>query len=225
VTTSPVREDASVQAAKIARNATEALLFTLREIPLEFDREAVAARLQRALFCLYTTIDSDVMSPAHYEGLSEATTVLREARELLAPAGDPSAVPTLRRALLIVDNALRHASGAMDAVGQIQLEERMQLRRAPVEDPVPKPRPFRASMGTSQLHAIARPPLTPRVSVDPIVPLPEKNVAAPPPPVEKPKTLEALKAFGEATQSGALPAGIADEPPPPRATRSRTSRT
>jgi len=205
----------AAEAARSARNGVETVLFTLREIPLEFDREGVAQRLQRALHCLYTTIDTDVLSPAHYEGVAEAARVLAEGRSLLAGAGDPGRTPALRRALLITDNAIRQAATAAEQIAQVQLDERFRLRRAVPEDPVPKPRPFRASIGKPQLHAIARPPLTPRISVDPIVPLPDKTPPSPAVNIPKPKTLDELRAFGEASRSGELPAGLRDEEPVP----------
>jgi hypothetical protein len=191
------------------------VLLSVREIPLRLDRPAVAERLERAIDCLYTTLDSDLESPAHLEGLRQATSALVEARTLLARAGDPARVEPLKRAVAILDSAAARLKPAADEVALLQVTGRMSLRRASIEVEIPKPRRFRASRGLPQLHSLARSPMRPQVQLDPIVPVDEPPAASAPPPK---LTLERLEALAKAAAAGtpmAIPELYDDEEPAP----------
>jgi hypothetical protein len=202
------------RAALLARDAIEGVLFSISQIPVEMDRAGVADRLRRAIQCAYAVLDSDVLAPAHHDGLTECAALVREARAMLASAGDRRTLPALASALDGLELARSALALGLTAVAQIQLERRAELhagRRAP-EAPAAG-RPFRASLGQPELHAFARRPLAPEVALDPVAPPPRpparsKKLAAP-------KSLEALQAFAEAARSGALEQRFAAEAEPP----------
>lgn len=184
------------------RDAAEAVLFKVREIPLDFDRKGVAARLERSMASAYVALDQDPETPAHYEGLSSSVQALVEARGMLLYAGDPTKVGALGAVVALLDGAIREGAVAIDALAVRQLENR-HLRARSSESGIPKPKPFRASIGLPELHVVPRLPVMAEVDVAPIVEL-AKPGAKPPPQVPRPKTLDELKAFADAASSGAL---------------------
>lgn len=189
-------------AALEARNAVEAALFSMPDIPLAFDRAAVKDRLLRAIQCAYAVLDSPVIAAVHFDGLNEAAAIVAEACALLARAGDRAAVLPLGRALAGLEGAEATLRRAGEAVAQIQLARRTELVGGGVDGLPPPAQPFRASVGLPELHAIARPPLLPHVEVDPAAPIPDPP--APPVALPRPKTLEELGAFAAAAASGEI---------------------
>ncbi|WP_437760545.1 hypothetical protein [Sorangium sp. So ce1389] len=190
-------------AAALAQRAVEDVLSLVPEIPLQMDRAGVGDRLRRAVQCAYAVLDSDVLAPVHHDGLTEAAALVREARALLVCAGDRREEPSLDRALDGLDLAASALVMGARAVAQIQLARRSELsgggRRS--SEP-PRERPFRASQGTPSLHAFARRPLVPELSLDPSVPPREPQPA--PRKLKPPATLDALKAFAAAAATGEL---------------------
>jgi hypothetical protein len=191
-----------VSAAIGARNAVDEALLAIPSIPLEMDRAAIGDRLLRAVQCAYAVIDSDVLAPVHHDGLTEAAALVREARAMLVRAGDPRRAAALREALEHLDFAGATLDVGALAVAQIQFTRRSELRVAAGGAEPPQPRPFRVSIGLPVLHAFARRPLVPDVSLDPVVPIAAE--ASPPRPVKRPETIDALEAFAAAARSGEL---------------------
>ncbi len=183
-------------AASIAQHAVEEALFGIPDIPFDMDRKALGDRLRRAVQNMYAVLDSDVLAPVHYDGLSEGLALVRESRALLAASGDRSECLALGKALDSLDLAASALRLGADAVAQEQLARRMELRGGQVVEEAPKEKPFRASIGTPTLHAFARRPLVPELSLDPLAPPPEKP--APAQKLKAPKTVEELKAFAGA---------------------------
>ncbi|WP_437603807.1 hypothetical protein [Sorangium sp. So ce590] len=209
-------------AAVLAQRAVEDVLSAVPEIPFQMDRAGIGDRLRRAVQCGYAVLDSDVLAPVHHDGLAEAAALVREARELLARAGDRREAPALGRALGALDLAASALAMGATAVAQIQLERRSELTGGGRHHEPPRERPFRASQGTPSLHAFPRRRLVPEPSLDPIVPLREPQPA--PRKLKPPATLDALKAFARAAAAGEIeeklgenaaeaPAAPAEEPP------------
>ncbi|WP_437683363.1 hypothetical protein [Sorangium sp. So ce131] len=190
-------------AAVLAQRAVEDALALVPEIPFQMDRAGVGERLRRAVQCGYAVLDSDVLAPVHHDGLTEAAALVREARALLAQAGDRREAPALDRAIGGLDLAASALALGATAVAQIQLARRSELTGGgPRSSEPPRERPFRASQGTPSLHAFARRPLVPELSLDPVVPL--REAQPPPRKLKPPATLDALKAFAAAAATGEL---------------------
>ncbi|XXX80851.1 hypothetical protein WMF30_19025 [Sorangium sp. So ce134] len=197
-------------AALRARGAIEEALFALPDIPLAFDRLDLRDRLLRAIQCTYAVLDTPVVAAAHLDGLREAAAMAGEGRALLARAGDAAAVAPLGRALGRLDAAGAALRDGAEAVAQIQMARRHELIGGRLEGGPPPPRPFRASVGVPELHALARAPLSPHVEVGARVPI--VAPAAPPPPPPRPRSFAELSAFASGASSP--PAGGGDAPPP-----------
>ncbi|WP_044985968.1 hypothetical protein [Sorangium cellulosum] len=189
-------------AALLARSAVEEALFALPDIPLRFDRNGIRDRLLHVIQCAYAVLDSSVLAAVHQSGLVEAASRVAETRALLAQVGDPDDAEALGRALGHLAAARTALERGADEVARIQLERRSELMGGYVVTGPPPPRPFRASDGVPELHAIARPPLLPHVDVDPLAPAPEpapRSAALP-----RPRTMAELKALAEQAISGEL---------------------
>ncbi|WP_437708913.1 hypothetical protein WMF45_32235 [Sorangium sp. So ce448] len=190
-------------AAVLAQRSIEDALALVPEIPFQMDRAGIGDRLRRAVQCAYAVLDSDVLAPVHHDGLTEAAALVREARALLAQAGDPREASALDRAIGGLDLATSALAMGATAVAQIQLARRSELTGggARSSEP-PRERPFRASQGTPSLHAFARRPLVPELALDPVVPL--REAQPPPRKLKQPATLDALKAFAAAAATGEI---------------------
>ncbi|WP_438014599.1 hypothetical protein WMF18_27350 [Sorangium sp. So ce315] len=190
-------------AAVLAQRAVEDALALVPEIPFQMDRAGIGDRLRRAVQCAYAVLDSDVLAPVHHDGLTEAAALVREARALLAQAGDRREAEALDRAIGGLDLAASALAMGATAVAQIQFARRSELSGGgPRSSEPPRERPFRASQGTPSLHAFARRPLVPELSLDPVVPL--REAQPPPRSLKPPATLDALKAFAAAVTTGEL---------------------
>jgi len=191
------------KAALAARDAIEEVLLALPEIPLDFDRAGIRARMLRGIQFLYAALDSRVLATAHLEGLNEGATVIAECRALLERASSGAGVPTLDPLLAGLRKAEQRLRSAAEGVARVQLDHRTELVAGHADAPIAPARPFQASGGLPALHAFARRPLLPYVVVEPRVPLPAAAPAAPAP-LPRPTTLEELRAFAEGAASGEL---------------------
>ncbi|MEJ7728297.1 MAG: hypothetical protein WKG00_03700 [Polyangiaceae bacterium] len=129
---------------------------------------------------------------------------------MLAAAGDRRESPALGQVLDRLDVARSALSMGAEAVAQIQLARRLELRGSGLRaDGAPAARPVLASVGTPRLHAPARRLLVPEISLDPLTPPPEPQPR--PKKLKRPKDLDALRALAAAAESGALAAQL-EEP-------------
>jgi len=198
--------------ARTARNALEIVIADLEQMELEFDPKVLEI-LPKTIATLYVALDTEPEEPAHADALREAIAMMDEARELLARANDGtprSAV--LDRPLHILGDARGLLAHRIEEVFDLQVHS-MRGRRfsmIPGDAETSRNKPFRASIGLPRLHSLARP----RVSVETTrAARASEPLAAPPPHIEKPKDLDALKAFGAAASSGDF-AKQFDEPEP-----------
>jgi hypothetical protein len=201
------------KAALSARSEIEAALFALPDVPIAFDRRRVRDNLLRAMQYLYAVLDNPVIATVHLDGLTEGRAVVAETRGALEAAGDASRFAALADILTRLHAAEATLRGGAEAVANIQMARRDELARGSLDTPLPPPRPFRASFGVPNLHAIARAPMLPVVIVDPKNPLPDPPKRRPV--VPKPKTLDDLAAFTDAVAEGTfeLPPDDAHEAP------------
>ncbi|MCA9618187.1 MAG: hypothetical protein KC731_04180 [Myxococcales bacterium] len=196
----------------MARRAIEHALFGIRDISQDFDREAVGERLAQAICCTYAVIDSEITARVHYDGLQQAASLTGDARTRLQrlPKTEPG-VGAVTDDLTLALSALQLA---MDDVAQEQLERRLELHGEDGIAPVPPARPFRASQGLPQLHALERRPLAPTIDLS--ARIPEAPPPAPPVAVAIPKTEEELRAFADKVREGRFEVEVeeqlADEP-------------
>ncbi|MBX3222285.1 MAG: hypothetical protein KF795_17330 [Labilithrix sp.] len=178
--------------ARQARTEIEEALAALRESAAPFDRKGVADRLARAVRALYAVLDTTVEAPAHHDGLLECGRVLAEARHMLVGfATPPGAEPALLRALAALEVTHARVSRSAEEVVDIMLARRGDLR-AGGPAPAAVTRPFLASVGVPRLHALARVPVAPPLTIDPAVSV---RVAKPRPKAPaKPQTIDELRA-------------------------------
>jgi hypothetical protein len=201
-----------VDAAVRARNAIERASAAIPRIALVLDREGIGDRLRRAVECAYLVIDSDVLAPAHHDGLSEGAAVVREAMALLLRGGDRTLDTSLDAAAAALEAAATDLAAGAEAVAQIQLARRFERSIGAANASPPAPRPFRASTGVPALHAFPRRPLTTAPSLEAIVPLPSPE--APRATIPRPSTLDDLAAFAAAASSGKLESDFIATPEP-----------
>jgi len=189
--------------AREARAQIESIAAALRDSSSPFDRRGLADRLARAVRALYAVLDTSLEAPAHHDGLLECSRVLAEARQMLAasvPTTTSASDPVLVRVLVALDATHTRVSRSAEEIVDLMLARRADLRGGPSSS-ASAVRPFRASIGIPRLHAIARMPVAPPLSIDPKAPVvvPRPRRKAPP----KPQTLEELRA---AAAKGAEPA-------------------
>ena len=202
--------------ARAARAEVEGVAAALRGSGASFDRRGVAERLSRAIRALYAVVDTGVEAPAHHDGLVECARVLGEARTVLAAAVPDSA---LAKALATLDATIVNVRRVSEEVLDIMLARRGDVRGG-VDISVPRPtRPFTASVALPRLHALARGPISPPISLEPTVSLVTPRAKRPAPP--KPTTLEELRAAAAAPPEPPAPAPeiepAAEALPAPRA--------
>lgn len=188
--------------AREARAQIESIAAALRDSASPFDRRGLADRLARAVRALYAVLDTSVEAPAHHDGLLECSRVLDEARRMLAASVPPPATasdPMLLRALAALEATHARVSRTAEEVVDLMLARRGDLRgiASPVD---PSVRPFQASIGVPRLHAIARAPVAPPLTIDAKVPVVVRKARPKAPP--KPQTIEELRA---AAAKGAEP--------------------
>lgn len=205
----PELEAPGAAAARRGRAAIEDALLGLVAIPVTLERETLRERLLRAIQYTYAVQDSTVVAATHLDGLREAGAILGEVIGMVERSGDPAEVPPLRELCDRLQVARRELTVGADRVATIQLARRAELVGGD-PDAVPPARPFRANRGVPELHAFARPPLLPWVNVGENPPPPARMVTET---IERPSTLDDLRAIADATASGALAERLTAEAP------------
>ncbi len=179
--------------ARAARAEIEGVASALRSSGASFDRRGVAERLSRAIRALYAVIDTSVEAPAHHDGLVECVRVLGEVRAVLAATAPDSA---LAKALATLDATIVNVSRVSEEVLDIMLARRGDLRGGTGANEPRPTRRFLASVALPRLHAMARGPVSPPISLEPTVSRVAPRAKKPAPP--KPTTLEELRAAAAA---------------------------
>ena len=208
MTSAPFATSPAHGPARAARAAIDASARAIRDVPLRLDRAAIAARLARAAQLLYVVIESDADAPVHLDALVESTRAFDEARALVARGGDPQRSPELARAIAPLEASISALARAAEAVGALHFTARgggrARTRNASGE-------PIRASFGAPGLHAIARDPIAPALTLAPREPIAEPRAPRPDPP-PKPRSIEELRAQAIAAREPG-PAAEEDEDP------------
>ncbi|MEZ4314071.1 MAG: hypothetical protein R3F14_39125, partial [Polyangiaceae bacterium] len=210
-TASEGRTSLGHEAARAARDALEAVLLSIVDMPPSVDRPGLRDRLLRACELLYASIDLPEIAVAHLQGLGEAAAVARECREMIRSAKEAEAPGPLSEAVASLTQVEGALGRAYEQVARIQFDRRSELVTGALAPVVVIARPFRASRGTPQLHAYPRARMLPHVLVgtgEPPAP------AAPKPTIRRPETMADLIAFGDAAASGALQKSLLAEPEP-----------
>lgn len=184
--------------AREARAQIDAIATTLRESSAPFDRKGVADRLARAVRALYAVLDTSLEAPAHHDGLVECSRVLAEARHMLAASATPPGAaphPALAHALGALDATRARVSRSAEEVVDLMLARRGDLRGGAYAE-APVTRPFQASVAVPRLHALARAPALPPLSIESTSAVLVKKARPKAPP--KPQTLDELRAAAAA---------------------------
>lgn len=190
--------------ARIARNALDLVVFELNRIELDFDVR-VFELLPKAVSTLYVALDIEPEAPAHADALHESIAIIDEVLGLLRARLDGTAkTAVLAKPLEILFDARGMLVRRTDEVFDLQVQSMRDPQRfslLPTNPESQKGKPFRASKGLPRLHALSRPRLSDEITREPrtVEPAPP-----PPPKIERPKDLDALKAFADAAKSGAL---------------------